>query len=173
MSSPQFIAAYDQEMMRTAENIRIKGVSIVAVDSDADCACCPPSNRATRRSRGRRNEGMFAYTIGLFGLAHPELLMFPESSDQALYVLNFVSARVLGGGRLLPGEVVGLHDIGRHAIVQNVANPGEIAFRANDYYQRPPEASVPLLLLTLTDTEGRLPADVGYSGRPQPTSFRP
>jgi hypothetical protein len=73
MSNPQFTAAYDQLMMGIAEKIRTKDVSIVAVAGEGDCDCCPLSNRAQRRKRGRPVDDMFAYTIGLFGLAHPEL----------------------------------------------------------------------------------------------------
>jgi hypothetical protein len=174
MSSPQFsevqlTAAYDQLRMRTAENIRTKGVSIVAVGDNVPCDSCPPPSRAQRRALARQADGsMFAYTIGLFGLAHPELLLFPDSVDLAFYVLNTVAARVVGGQRIISGQVVALHEIGRHAIAAEVPNPGQIAFRANDYYQRPPEYSVPLLQLTLTDAEGRLPSDPGYDYRPQP-----
>jgi Domain of unknown function (DUF4262) len=94
--------------------------------------------------------------------------MFPDSADMALYVLNAVATRVVAGARIVPGEVVALHELGRHAIADEVPNPGQIAFQANTFYQRPPEYSVPLIQLTLTDTEGRLPSDAGYNWRPQP-----
>ena len=61
-------------------------------------------------------------------------------------------------------------------LVEDVPNPGEIAFAANRYYQRPNEASVPLLQLTYDDRDGRFPTDDGYSNpdwvQPRPGDWR-
>lgn len=52
----------------------------------------------------------------------------------------------------------------RRFVAEAVPNPGDIAFNANRFYQRPPEFSVPLLQLSYPDRRGRLPSDPSYSG---------
>jgi hypothetical protein len=60
--------------------------------------------------------------------------------------------------------------------VEEVPNPGEIVFGANRFYQRPDEASVPVLQLTYDDLGGRFPWQDGYANpdwiQPRPGEFR-
>lgn len=115
----------------------------------------------------------FAYTIGLFGMGHPELLVFSLSPEESARVLNQVASRVEDGESLLPGFEITVS--GRRIIPEPVPNPGEIVFTANRFYQRPDEASVPVLQLTYCDQAGRFPWDDGYAhpgDQPRPGTFR-
>ena len=118
----------------------------------------------------------FAYSIGLFGLGHPELLMFGADPATAGSVINNVFARVRSGGDLVPGQLLTFDGWRHRVMVETVPNPGEIVFAANRHYQRPDEASVPVFALTWDDTEGRFPWDDGYSVppsvQPRPGDFR-
>ena len=45
----------------------------------------------------------FAYTVGLFGLGHSELLIFGVPPGTAAVVLNSLGERIRAGENLLPG----------------------------------------------------------------------
>lgn len=110
----------------------------------------------------RRRHTSFAYTVGLFGLGHPELLITGADTETAGNVLNDVSARIRKGQDVLPGELLTFDGWPHRVVVEIVPNPGEIAFAANRFYERPNEFSVPLLQLTYDDRWGRFPWDDGY-----------
>jgi Domain of unknown function (DUF4262) len=117
----------------------------------------------------------FAYTVGLFGLNHPELLVFGVPPGTAAGVLNALGDRVRSGETLLPGQLITFEEWPHHIIPEHVPNPGEIVFSANRYYQRPAEASVPVLQLTYDDMNGRFPWEPGYAApelQPRPGRFR-
>jgi len=117
----------------------------------------------------------FAYTVGLFGLGHPELLVFSLPPETASGVLNGFGERVRRGEHLIPGQLLTLSDGHHRFVAEEVPNPGEIAFSANDFYQRPPQASVPLLQLSYDDGTGIFPWDDGYpvpGSQPRPGTFR-
>lgn len=120
------------------------------------------------------DQAPFAYTIGLFGLAHPELLIVGADMETSAGVLNDLGGRVLEGEALLPGQLITFEDWPHRIIPEVVPNPGEILFGANDYYQRPPEHSVPALQLSYDDEEGRFPWDPAYTSpamQPRPGTF--
>ncbi|GAA3770006.1 hypothetical protein GCM10022240_22890 [Microbacterium kribbense] len=149
----------DQEDRRTAEIIRRHGTFIQFVGGD---------QRARHTS--------FAYTVGLFGLGHPELLVFGVDPTSAANILNDVSARIRDGSDLVPGEILTFADRPHRVLIEAVPNPGEIAFTANRFYQRPDEYSVPVYQLTIDDEGGRFPGEPGYSRpawlQPRPGEFR-
>jgi len=153
------IAWLDQEDKRTAQTIRAHGTSIDYVIGDM-----------------KRRQTPFGYTIGLFGLAHPELLVFGLDPRATSMLLNQVSARVRDGADLLVGEVLSFDGWAHRVTVEPVPNPGEIAFGANRFYHRPAEHSVPVLQLTYDDRGGRFPWEDGYENavwiQPRPGSFR-
>lgn len=124
---------------------------------------------------GSDDEGPpFAYTVGLFGLNHPELLIFGVSSHDASAILNELADRVRKGENLLAGQPITLEDWPYEIVPEEVPNPGEVVFEANRFYARPPEVSVPVLQLTYPDEEGRFPWDAGYAPieiQPRPGSF--
>ncbi len=117
----------------------------------------------------------FAYTIGLFGLGHPELLIFGALPETAADVLNELGERIRSGESLLPGRLITFADWPHRIIPEEVPNPGEIVFGANDYYARPDDHSVPVLQLSYDDPAGRFPWEEGYAApemQPRPGTFR-
>jgi hypothetical protein len=102
-------------------------------------------------------ESPFAYTVGLFGLHHPELLIFGLSPSGASYVLNELARRVHGGAGLTPGAVITMTKGGPDLVPEAVPNPGRIVFTANRHYRRPDERSVPVLQLSWADAAGAFP----------------
>lgn len=162
ITDPATRAWLDQEDRRTAEMIRRRGVYIQYVGG-AECECCSPRNRADRRRAKRETSAPFAYTVGLFGLGHPELAVVGLSARDAATVLNYLAACVRMGRELVPGEVIDSLEPGQRFLVEVVPNPGQIAFAANRHYQRPDAFSVELLQLTWSDSEGRFPGEPGCS----------
>ncbi|WP_374314868.1 DUF4262 domain-containing protein [Microbacterium sp.] len=155
---PATIAWLDQQDKRTAQTIRRHGTSIEYVVGDM-----------------RRRQTPFAYTIGLFGMGHPELLVFGLDARTTGLLLNDVADRVRAGRDIVPGELLEFGGWGHRVTVEAVPNPGDIAFAANRYYQRPDEVSVELLQLTYDDREGRFPWEDGYETavwiQPRPGEF--
>lgn len=156
---PAIQAWLDQEDERTAQVIRTHGTSIQYVGGD-----------------DRRRQPPFAYTVGLFGIGHAELLVVGVNPGTANGLLNEVAGRIRSGGAILPGELLVFDDWAHRVVVEQVPNPGEIAFAANRFYRRPDEHSVPLLQLTYDDKHGRFPWDDGYENpawvQPRPGDFR-
>lgn len=168
MNQAQLIAWLDQEDARVSSYIREFGVSIEYVGGGI---CSAPGC-----DRGADDEGPpFAYTIGLFGLGHPELLIFGVDAGTALGVLNELSDRVRRGANLVPGELLTFEQWPHRIVPEVVPNPGEIVFGANRHYQRPDAASVPVLQLSYDDAAGRFPWEPGHTApemQPRPGTFR-
>ena len=156
---PATIAWLDQQDKRTAHTIRRHGTHIEYVIGDM-----------------RRRQTPFAYTIGLFGMGHPELLVFGLDSRTTGLLLNDVADRVRAGRDIVPGELLEFEGWGHRVVVESVPNPGEIAFAANRFYQRPDEHSVDMLQLTYDDRDGRFPWHDDYANavwiQPRPGDFR-
>ena len=148
----------DQEDRRTAAIIREHRVYIESILGGP--AARPP----------------FAYTVGPFGMAHPELLVVGLCHHESGDILNEIAGRVIAGHDFIPNETVSLPGWDHHFVTEAIPNPAEIVFAANRFYQRPDEASVPVLQLTYPDEAGRFPWDAGYSlpawRQPRPGSFR-
>lgn len=139
----RMVAEYDQEDAHIKSVIRRFGCFLQYVQPCTD----------------ERDATVFCYTVGLFGLGHPELLVFGLDQPTAAAVLNGCFHRVRAGRDLVPGEVLrhGHHGL----LVEQLPNPGEIVLQANHFYQRPPSASVPALQLTW-EVGGAFPMDRGY-----------
>jgi len=110
----------------------------------------------------------FAYTVGMFGLGHPELLVFSLAPDDTSRLINTLGLRILDGESLLPGLGLSIEGFPRRIVAESVPDPGSIVFEANRFYRRPDEFSVPVLQLTYDDARGRFPWDDGYDGPDQP-----
>jgi hypothetical protein len=156
----------DQEDAGLAHTIRRFGWAIQYVGGEScsrpGCQCSPS------------DEPPFAYTIGMYGLSHPELLIVGADMETAANVLNDLGDRIRRGADLLPGQIITFEEWSHRIIPEVVPNPGEILFGANRYYQRPPEYSVSALQLSYDDNEGRFPWDPGYSSparQPRPGTF--
>jgi hypothetical protein len=147
MTNPQVQAWLDQEDEHVAQTIRKHGVFIQFVSGD-------------------ETEPEFAYTVGLFGLGHPELVVLNVGMDTAGALLNHLSDRIRAGENLMPGSLLSFDKWPHRVTVEQLPNPGEILFAANRHYQRPPEASLPAYQLTYDDKQGRFPWDPGYSNNP-------
>ena len=149
------IAWLDQEDARTAECIRRYGVYLTFVGGGS---CGNPGC-----SGGAEDIGpAFSYTVGLFGLGHPELVIVGTDADTAGAVLNDLATRVRQGADLVPGQLVTFEDWPHRIVPEQLPNPGEILFGANRFYARPNWASVPALQLTYDDKSGRFPWDDDY-----------
>lgn len=115
--------------------------------------CCEPVSKRP-----------FAYTVGLFGIAHPELVVVGLDTSESSRALTGAARLVLSGGRIMPGLEMTVPGWNRRCVAEAVPNPGDIVLLANDFYQRPPEFSVPVLQLSYPDRRGRFPSDPSYSG---------
>ena len=112
----------------------------------------------------------FAYTIGLFGLGHPELVVGGVGAEAAHAMLSWVAGLVAGGRDLVPGELLTHEDGSRELTVETCPNPGDVVLGANRWYHRPPEHSVPAYQLAWPHADGRYPWDDGY---PCPPACQP
>lgn len=120
-------------------------------------------------------EVAFAYTVGLFGMNHAELLIFGVSPEETSVVFNHIGSLVRGGSELIPGQLLDIEAWPRRIIPEHVPNPGQILFTANHYYKRPKDHSVPALQLSYDDGHGRFPWDDGFLHpelQPRPGTFR-
>lgn len=161
------LAWLDQQAAHVASVVRQFGWYIQWVGS----SCCHPGCADATDDDGPP----FAYTVGLFGLRHPELLVFGLPPETAGRLLNDLGGRVRAGQQLLAGQLLTFEWWAQRALLEPVPNPGEIVFTANGYYDRPDEASVPVLQLSYDDDAGRFPWEAGYAGpgvQPRPGSFR-
>lgn len=164
MTELQIQAWLDQEDARTAAMVRRHGWYIEYV-----CSC------EVFGKTGGYEGPPFAYTVGLFGLHHPELLILGVPQRTASGVLNALGNRIRSGDNLLPGQVLTFEEWPHRIIPEPVPNPGEIVFGANRYYGRPDPDSVPVLLLSYDDQAGRFPWEAGYAApemQPRPGTFR-
>lgn len=147
----------DQEDRRVIDFIRTYGCYLQVVNAEDD-------------------DPGFAYTVGLFGIGHPELLVFGLDMESIGFVLNGFFAQIRDGGDLMPGEMTRLPGCNTNFFVEELPNPGDILFSANRHYQRPPEVSVPGYQLTW-DMDGAFPWDPGYPDtamrQPRPGDFGP
>jgi hypothetical protein len=159
MTNPQLQAWLDQEDQHVAQIIRKHGLFIQFVSGDTGEP--PPS---------------FAYTVGLFGLGHPELVVLSTDMETASGLLNHLGRRIRDGDNLIPGCLLSFDEWSHRVTVEELPNPGEVVLSANRHYQRPPEASVPAYQLTYDDRWGHFPWDSGYANeaylQPRPGNWR-
>ena len=152
----QLIAWNDQEDRRVADLIRRYGCFIQAV------SCKKP-------------RPPFAYTVGLFGLGHPELIVFGLDNESAGGTLNWFFERGRTGLDLTPGEVILPPGSDTRFLVEEFPDPGSALYAANRHYQRPREVSVPAYQLTW-DAGGAFPWEPGYPCarwlQPRPGEYR-
>jgi hypothetical protein len=122
------------------------------------------------------DEPAFGYTIGLFGLGHPELVVVGLGPDHTHALLQRVAGLVAGGRDLVSGELLTLPDRPDGLVVEELPNPGEVLLGANRFYERPPEYSVPAYQLAWAHRDGLFPWDAGYTCgpdcQPRPGSWR-
>jgi Domain of unknown function (DUF4262) len=148
-TDPQTIAWLDQEDARLAQLIRAHRFAVQYVgEGDED------------------DEPAFGYTIGLFGLGHPELVVVGLGSDRTHGLLDGLGRLVAGGRDLVAGEELSWAGVGP-VVVEELPNPGDVVLGANRYYRRPAEVSVPAYQLTWAHADGSFPWDDGYPCGPE------
>jgi len=160
------LAWRDQVDAWVTECVRTYGVYIQYVGRGG---CAAPGGPC-----GDDDQPPFAYTVGLFGLNHPELVTVGLSIETSAGVLNHVAGRVMDGQNLIPGALLSIEDWPHSMVPEVLPNPGEILMTANRYYQRPAEASVPALQLSYDDKAGRFPWEEGYAApdmQPRPGTW--
>lgn len=117
----------------------------------------------------------FAYTVGLFGIGHPELIVFGRDPHWSAATLNYFFDQVRIGSDLTPGQILSPPGTGVKFLVEDFPEPGATLFGANRHYQRPSEASVPAYQLTWS-ADGFFPGEPGYpldpANQPRPGTFR-
>jgi hypothetical protein len=155
----QTIAWLDQEDARLAQVIRTHRLAVQYVSAGEES-----------------DEPCFGYTVGLFGLGHPELVAVGLDYEDTGGLLNKVAGLVVDGRDLVPGEVLHDDDDVPVVTVEVVPNPAEILYSANRFYQRPDEFSVPAFQLTWALDGGIFPWDDGYpcdpDCQPRPGTWR-
>jgi hypothetical protein len=162
MTDPRTTAWLDQEDTHLAQLIRAHRwvVQYVCPGDEDDEGGGPP----------------FGYTVGLFGLGHPELVVVGLGHDNTHAILQRVAGLVADGRDLVPGELLTFPDRPDGLVVEPVPNPGQVLFVANRHYRRPDEQSVPAFQLTWQHRDGTFPWDPGYPcGRgcqPRPGTWR-
>lgn len=117
---------------------------------------------AVQAVMGEGTEPPFAYTVGLFGLGHPELIVFGQGYSSAVALLNYLGSKVRENGDLAPGDIVHWEGTDTRVRIDVFTRPAEFLFAANRYYRRLDEASVPALQVTW-DINGAFPGEAGYS----------
>lgn len=149
-SDPQMVAWLDQEDAHLAQVIRAHRWAVQYVGGGDE-----------------PDEPAFGYTIGLFGLGHPELVIVGVNMEDAHGILGRVAGMVADGRDLVAGELLTFAEWGGRLVVEELPNPGEVLFGANRFYERPPEYSVPAFQLTWDHRDGLFPWDEGYRCGPE------
>ena len=149
-TDPQTTAWLDQEDAHLTQVIRAHrwAIQFVGAGEEAD-------------------EPAFGYTVGLFGLGHPELVVVGLAGRTTHAILNRVAGIVAHGRDLLAGEWLASANREDHLVVEQCPNPGDVVLAANRYYQRPAEHSVPAYQLTWCHADGLFPWDDGYACGPE------
>lgn len=150
----------DQCEARTRDIIRTHGWAVEAVFGDH-----------------RRRRPDFAYTVGLWGFGHPELLVLGLPVDPAARLLNELGERVRAGERMQAGDEVASVLVHPAHVVQllRLPRPETILFAAQSTYRRPGGKVVPALQVVYPDSRGRYPWDPAYADtrwmQPLPGAF--
>ncbi len=150
MTDPQTTAWLDQEDARLAQIVRAHRWAVQYVGAGEE-----------------PGEPAFGYTIGLFGLGHPELVVVGLGGDPTHAMLDRVAGLVADGRDLVPGELLTREGWDGQLVVEILPNPGEVVLGANRFYARPPEYSVPAYQLTWPHRDGQFPWDPGYPCGPE------
>jgi Domain of unknown function (DUF4262) len=102
----------------------------------------------------------FAYTIGLWRLGHPELVLFGVELRTACLMLGLMAMDVCRGGRRINGGDE-FTDDGWEFKAFMLPNPSQVITRANVFFRRKPRQSVPALQLVYPDAYGVWPWEPG------------
>jgi hypothetical protein len=158
-TDPQITAWLDQEDAHLAQLIRARRWAVQYVGPGEE-----------------DDEPAFGYTIGLFGLRHPELVVVGLDPEGTHEVLEHAAGLIAAGRNLVSGELLDGPGNRPGLVVEELPNPGEVVLAANRFYERPVEYSVPAYQLAWPDPEGRYPWEAGWSlspaDQPRPGTWR-
>lgn len=156
--TPEAITAWlDQERARTREIIRKHGWKVQYV-------------------LGEGRQPAFAYTVGLSGFGHPELIVFTLPPADAAGVLNTLGERVRAGGRLSADGPLDFGPAWPHRVRLLTVRPAacaEYLLEANFLYRPLDGAPVRALQAVFDNTEGVFPWQIGYRGCGHPHHRQP
>lgn len=153
----------DQEDAQMRDTVREHGWAVQAILPDGcwgspSCTCGQP----------RGVSPPFAYTVGLFGFGHPELLIYGMHEDSAAGVLNELGERVRRGRALVPGELQTFdhwpHRV--HLFPFGDAGDEPVLISAQRFYERRQDDPVPALQCVWDDRWGRFPWEPEYDPPP-------
>ncbi len=171
MTDPQTTAWLDQEDAHLAQLIRTHRWVVQYVFPAEDDDVLGEDDDFPAEDGGRP----FGYTVGLFGLGHPELVVVGLGHDNTHAILQRVAALVADGRDLVAGELLTFPDRPDGLVVEALPNLGEVLFVANRHYRRPDEHSVPAFQLTWQHPDGTFPWDADYpcgpSCQPRPGTW--
>jgi len=144
----QFRQWRDQQDARIREAIRREGWYFVGVEED-EARARPP----------------FAYTIGLTGLDHPELVVFGLDPEISRKVLRALARRVLDGSRLDEGDGLQLPVWTSHLHLMELRmlampRPEQVLLWTAATYG--PQVPITALQVAWDDGNGRFPWEPGY-----------
>lgn len=121
----------------------------------------------------------FAYTVGLYGFGHPELVIFGLGIDPAHAVLNDLGNRVRDGHVFDSDETVTFDHWPHRLRLFPFRDDGDVPvlISAHRFYQRTQAAPVPTMQCVWDDRWGRFPWDPDYDPppglQPMPGTFDP
>src|SRR5688500_1296579 len=120
-TDPQTIAWLDQEDAHLAQLVRAHRWAVQYVGPGEE-----------------PGEPPFGYTVGLFGLGQPELVLVGLGAKTTHSVLSRVARLIADGRDLVAGELLAWPEwAGIRLVVEELPNPGEVALAANRFYERP------------------------------------
>ncbi len=106
-----------------------------------------------------RSATAFAYTVGLAGFEHPEIVVFGLGPSRAATLLNYLGELVRSGAVLPDGaEVPVLAGAGVGPVrMFALPHPGAVILTANRVYARAPWESLPAVQAVYPDRRGAWP----------------
>ncbi|WP_184820397.1 DUF4262 domain-containing protein [Jiangella mangrovi] len=149
----------DQEDAWMRETVRRHGWAVQYVDGDG---CWGPPRCGCGRPRG--GSPPFAYTVGLFGYDHAELLVYGLGQHAASSLLNELGEQVRQGEQLGSDRPLRV-DGGPHLVVLvPFRDDGDtpVLISAQRFYQATRDRPVPALRVVWSDAGGRFPWEHGY-----------
>ncbi|MQA11483.1 MAG: DUF4262 domain-containing protein [Pseudonocardiaceae bacterium] len=105
----------------------------------------------------------FAYTVGLSGFDHPELIAFGLGQQNSAALLNDLGERVRAGETLRHGQLVSFAGWAHHAVLVTVPDSSEHLLGANAAYRSTGGPAIPALQAVYNDVGGRFPWHDGYT----------
>jgi hypothetical protein len=161
----------DQEDAWMRDTVRRHGWALQYVTNDGQCSVAG----CTADHSSGSDDLPFAYTVGLHGYGHPELLVFGLDMATSGSVLNGLGEYVREGEPLIIGDTYGF-DGWQHAIhLFPLRDSGAVLISANRYYQRRRTEPVPALQCVWSDDHYRFPWEPDCTGpavlQPLPDTF--